>query len=507
LAGRIENAAHANAVAKASAAVLYENEIKLHLTEILTSKTFRGSRRCQEFLSYVVKHSLSGEFDEIKERILGISIFDRDANYDTSSDSIVRVTATDVRKRLLRYYEEAPASALRIELRPGSYIPEFHHAAADSKASPLLVVEAGPQRDLDGVFGDPSLAPTLEIVSIETDLDPHHQTVAKWRRFHKFPVRLRSALLAGPVCLSFLAMGWAIGALRARDASQSPTDSQYSFYKELLGPIATDPQQATTIVLSNPPLFVSHERDSPATADQEQGEKEILLPPHLARKLVSGSNDTQTAFPYYYLASDTTDYTGVGEAQTAFELRKLFDILNRPTRLTEARFLNWEEARNQHLISLGASTQTSGMAADFEIGSGLIHNTHPQPGEPSLYQPRSDGNAAEDYGLIWMSQSASGSRMLVLAGLTSTGTAGVGNFFCDPNQMKPIFQKLKRSSPDGSIPANWQVLLRITARDGVALKVSMVALRRTVAENYRIPSVRSVLEYGPVRPGEESRRK
>jgi hypothetical protein len=302
-------------------------------------------------------------------------------------------------------------------------------------------------------------------------------------------------------------MGWAIGALRARDAPQSPTDSPYSFYKELLGPIATDPQQATTIVLSNPPLFVSHERDSPATADQEEGEKEILLPPHLARKLVSGSNDMQTAFPYYYLASDTTDYTGVGEAQTAFELRKLFDILNRPTRLTEARFLNWEEARNQHLISLGASTQTSGMAADFEIGSGVIHNTHPQPGEPSLYQPRSDGNAAEDYGLIWMSQSASGSRMLVLAGLTSTGTAGVGNFFCDPNQMKPIFQNLKRSAPDGPIPANWQVLLRITARDGVPLKVSMVALRRTVAENYRVPSVRSVLEYGPVRPGEESRRK
>jgi hypothetical protein len=155
----------------------------------------------------------------------------------------------------------------------------------------------------------------------------------------------------------------------------------------------------------------------------------------------------------------------------------LFDILNRPTQLTEARFLNWEEARNQHLVSLGACAQTSGMSADFEIGSGAIHNTHPQPGKPSLYEPRSDGNEAEDYGLIWMSQSASGSRMLVLAGLTSTGTAGVGSFISDPNQMLPIFQRLKRSSADGSVPANWQVLLRITARDGVPLKVSMVALR------------------------------
>ena len=167
----------------------------------------------------------------------------------------------------------------------------------------------------------------------------------------------------------------------------------------------------------------------------------------------------------------------MGEAQTAFELRKLFDILNRPTQLIEARFLNWEEARNQHLISLGPSMQTSGVAADFEISHGAVHRHASRPGEPLLYEPRSEGNAAEDYGLIWMSQSASGSRTLVLAGLTSTGTAGVGNFFSDPNQMKPIFQRLKRSSPDGSIPANWQVLLRITVRDDVPFGVAMVALR------------------------------
>jgi hypothetical protein len=76
-----------------------------------------------------------------------------------------------------------------------------------------------------------------------------------------------------------------------------------------------------------------------------------------------------------------------------------------------------------------------------------------------------------------MSQSPSGSRMLVLAGLTSTGTAGVGDFFVDPNQMKPVFDKLKAASPKGSIPANWQVLVRITARDDVPLNVSLVTLR------------------------------
>jgi hypothetical protein len=419
------------------------------------------------------------------------ALFDRDAGYDTSSDSIVRVTATDVRKRLLRYYETTTASALRIELPPGSYIPEFHQAAADSTASPLLVVNGSPQHALNGAPKTHARAHSLEVVSdgaaefigsIEPGTEPSIELNRDARaqpgeapRSHALNFRLRFALAAGSLCLAFLALGWIIGGFHARAALQPSHDPRYSFYKELLGPIATDPQQETTIVLSNPRLLVSHRRDSPSAGDPEDGEKEVLLPQHLAHEL--WPNDTRAALRYYYLASDTRDYTGVGEAKTAFELRRLFDILNRPTQLTEARFLNWEEARNQHLVSLGASPQTSGMPADFELGRDAIHNTHPQPGEPSLYEPRSDGNEVEDYGLIWMSQSASGSRMLILAGLTSTGTAGVGSFFSDPNEMMPIFQRLKRGSPNGSIPANWQVLVRITARDDVPLKVSLVTLR------------------------------
>ena len=112
MAGRIDNAAHDDGVAKAVEVVLNEEEICSHLRQILASKAFRGSRRCREFLSYVVEHSLSGEFSEIKERMLGICLFDREASYDTNSDSIVRVTATDVRKRLLRYYDSAPPSEI-----------------------------------------------------------------------------------------------------------------------------------------------------------------------------------------------------------------------------------------------------------------------------------------------------------------------------------------------------------------------------------------------------------
>ena len=122
-------------------------------------------------------------------------------------------------------------------------------------------------------------------------------------------------------------------------------------------------------------------------------------------------------------------------------------------------------------------TQTNLANANFKWEHNIIYNSHPRPGEQAVYMQNFDGRVLVDYGLIWMSQSPSGSRMLVLAGLTSTGTAGVGNFLVDPDEMKPVFERLKAASPNGSIPANWQVLVRITARDDVPLNISFVTLR------------------------------
>jgi len=49
------------------------------------------------------------------------------AGIDTSNDAVVRVRATEVRKRLAHYYADAKKTPqVRIELPPGSYVPEFH---------------------------------------------------------------------------------------------------------------------------------------------------------------------------------------------------------------------------------------------------------------------------------------------------------------------------------------------------------------------------------------------
>jgi hypothetical protein len=73
-----------------------------------------------------VERTLQGEGDELKERTLGIAVFKRAAEYDTSADPVVRNTASEVRKRLEEYYSEPGREAeLRITLPAGAYIPEF----------------------------------------------------------------------------------------------------------------------------------------------------------------------------------------------------------------------------------------------------------------------------------------------------------------------------------------------------------------------------------------------
>jgi hypothetical protein len=124
--GRANQAVQNGAISKVVELAPHTSEFKSHVRQVIASPAFKGSRRSQQFLQFVVENALDGQFGELKERNLGIKLFDRPPSYNTADDAIVRVTACDVRKRLLQYYAEIDkASEFRIELPLGSYIPEF----------------------------------------------------------------------------------------------------------------------------------------------------------------------------------------------------------------------------------------------------------------------------------------------------------------------------------------------------------------------------------------------
>ena len=126
MAGKVDSATHAAAFAKISEAVKHEPEFRAHLEEIVMGAAFKGSHRSQAFLKHIVEQALRGDPADLRERSIGVALFGRPVTYDTADDAIVRVTASDVRKRLLQHYGNAGVeSRFRINLPSGSYVPEF----------------------------------------------------------------------------------------------------------------------------------------------------------------------------------------------------------------------------------------------------------------------------------------------------------------------------------------------------------------------------------------------
>src|SRR5580692_7744492 len=111
--------------------------VRAHLEIILASHAFAGSKRTQDFLRLIVGHALEGEFDSLRERMIGAEMFGRPVSYDTGSDSVVRVRASEVRKKLAQYYGELHGKrpAVRIELPSGCYVPKFHFEAQEDHAT------------------------------------------------------------------------------------------------------------------------------------------------------------------------------------------------------------------------------------------------------------------------------------------------------------------------------------------------------------------------------------
>src|SRR5246127_5819785 len=96
-----------------------------HLKEVLASQEFAGSKRPRGFLQLIIEHTLAARLDNLRERMIGAEMFGRPIDYDTANDAVVRVKATEVRKKLAQYYQESEKkTGVRIDLPVGLYVPQ-----------------------------------------------------------------------------------------------------------------------------------------------------------------------------------------------------------------------------------------------------------------------------------------------------------------------------------------------------------------------------------------------
>ena len=117
------------------------------LERILDSETFFRARRMRDFLAYAVQETLAGRERNLNGYVVALEVFKRQPDFDPQSNTLVRVTAGKLRRKLAKYYvSEGARNPLRLSMPLGSYRIDWVHAVpglgSDEQHPPMLALKA-----------------------------------------------------------------------------------------------------------------------------------------------------------------------------------------------------------------------------------------------------------------------------------------------------------------------------------------------------------------------------
>ena len=119
------------------------NEILIQLSKILRSQVLRDSEMLRNFLSFIVKESLNPDGILLKQYSIALHAFNRSPDFDPTTDPIVRIQASRLRRNLDIYYQgEGLADSVLITLPKGTYIPVFKYSGKKEADVPLETINS-----------------------------------------------------------------------------------------------------------------------------------------------------------------------------------------------------------------------------------------------------------------------------------------------------------------------------------------------------------------------------
>lgn len=99
---------------------------RAELDSVLASGKLGRANNLVRLLTYVCEKYFEGGADDLKEYCIAVHALGRSEDFDPQVDTIVRVTAHTLRKRLEEYYRTTGAEhPVHIYLPPGGYVPTF----------------------------------------------------------------------------------------------------------------------------------------------------------------------------------------------------------------------------------------------------------------------------------------------------------------------------------------------------------------------------------------------
>jgi serine/threonine-protein kinase len=114
-------------------------QVHSELDRLLGCREFRGSKALSDLLRYCVEQTLANNPQQLKEYWIGVNVFRRGEEFDPAADPIVRVQARRLRHKLEAHYRMSSEHGLRIALRKGAYLADFHVSPVEhfSDGSPV----------------------------------------------------------------------------------------------------------------------------------------------------------------------------------------------------------------------------------------------------------------------------------------------------------------------------------------------------------------------------------
>jgi hypothetical protein len=454
--GRMDDASYALAIAKNNELAKHSPELRQHLKEIVNGPAFKVSRRSAEFLTYIVDRSLRGESDELRERTLGIELFGRPADYDTGEDAIVRVTASDVRRRLLQHYGKAESdSRFRIELPSGSYVPEFRRIASSTGASEATVSETIVEPP-----GNPAIVPPA----------PGPPETRRALFFSKAPRVGWITAIAAMICVA--TVGWLL-----RDRFSAATNSANFISRAFPG--ASGNMQ---VIVSDDGLLLMEVLLDHRFTLQEYENRNFMTPSDLVR---------QKGLERFWDNLSRRQVTNFGNFQSSQHIADEMRARNWNVSVRNARQVSARDFQNGDFVILGSS-HTNPWAALFEVQdsnfpfdlaplgkAATVRNVSPLPGEPALFEVHQDAKSGKtvSYARLTLVQNTTHKgRVLVVAGQSMASTELGAEFVLQKASLAKVLDQLRL--PAGGALPDLEIMVRVTELNEIGDNVELVACRR-----------------------------
>jgi hypothetical protein len=396
-----------------------KDAVRQQMERILLTTHFRNSRRYPALFRFLVEETLEGRGELLKERLLGVQVFGRPADYDTASDPIVRVTIAEIRKRIAQYYhEEAHESEMRIELTPGSYEPEFRPRRETGNVAAAVAAAVGEQ--------------TAEVKPLRQ---------GKWWR--------RAA--AGALCAAALVCAGGLGWRWLHPSAM----------EELWAPVLGGHKTITFCL----PAGVAKDDGATATAAG-------IVPPDLADpNAATVAARTPTFLDYETLGENVV----FSDALAALRISNWMAVPNRELRYRLTSSTTLDDLRQGPNVLIGGLDNHWTLRAISHLpyrfggadrGHFWIQDTKdPSNHDLGLNLTTQWGAVTRDYAIIArIHDDATGQVEVIVAGIGMCGTAAAGEFLIDAKQVERLRQSIGPSFKDH----DFEAVLSTDVVEGVA---------------------------------------